>query len=282
MTGSKVARFLTVSLLVVLVAGLAIVWSFFLTGHEAQSKIAVSLFQKTVQPLGTALLTALYYWSEYLKPKEVSSTAVAMSDSSARSDVVSSAAPNINISVNTVQNPPSPPSFVDIDELVENVAKKIAEKGNVIAASVVAEKFVLVDGSGKRRALLGLTDAGAAGLWSFDVDGRQRLWIGVGNDQEPILSLISRDGTTRLAVVDTETITGLSIRGNSGKALLNLMGHADDTRYLSSVVLCDPNSESQVALYSGPLSPPVLFAKDKDGKTVWSYPPVLKARVEPH
>lgn len=148
---------------------------------------------------------------------------------------------------------------------------------NVTAASVVAEKFVLVDGTGKRRAILGTNEAGAAGLWAFDTDGRQRLWIGVGNEQDPIMSLISRSGAPRLGIVDTELITGLQIKGNDGKAILNVIGHADDTGHLSGVVLCNPSNKAQVAIYLGPSNPTgVLFGQDKDGKAVWAYPPLRK------
>ena len=274
MTGSKVARFLIGALLIVIMIGLATTWGLSLFGQEPQRGLASSLLQTLVQPLGTAVLAALYYWNEYLKPKSDSLVSLATSDSVARSAAVSSASPQFNF--NLVQNAIPLPNPVNIEELAANVIRKIAENRNVTAASVVAEEFVLVDGGGKRRALLGLSDAGAAGLWIFDVEGRQRLWIGVGNAQEPILSLISRSGATRLGLVDSESITGLTIKSDDGKSILNVLGHADDGHHLSSVMLCDPRNKAQVAIYQGPLNLGVIFGKDKDGKAVWAYPPLRR------
>jgi hypothetical protein len=274
MTGSKVARFLTVALLIILLVSLAIVGGLALFGQGARSKVAASLFQKSVQPVATVLLTALYYWSEYLKPGKAS-FAVAESGSEARSGAVSSAAPQINLSVNNIQNVPSPPVPINIDELAVNVAKKIAENRETTAASVVAEKFVLVDAEGKQRAQLGLSGSGAAGLWAFDTEGRQRLWVGVGDKQEPILSLISRSGVTRLGIVDTETVCGIVIKRNDGKSLMNIIANSTESHPVSGIVLYDPsNEQSMSAIVQGRLTPGILFYKDKDGKTVWAYPPL--------
>jgi len=274
MTGSKVARFLTVALLIILLVSLAIVGGLALFGQGAQSKVAASLFQKSVQPVATVLLTALYYWSEYLKP-ERNSFAVAESGSEARSGAVSSASPQIHFSVNNIQNVPSPPIPINIEDLAVNVAKKIAENREITATSVVAEKFILVDAEGKQRAVLGLSGSGAAGLWAFDTDGRQRLWVGVGDQQEPVLSLTSRGGVTRLGIVDTETVCGMVIKTNDGKPLVNIIGNSTESNPMSGIVLYDPSDEQSMSVFfQGRSTQGILFYKDKDGKTVWAYPPL--------
>jgi hypothetical protein len=273
---SKIARFIVAVLLIVLLVSIATSWGLFQFGREPQSQVAWSLLQKFVQPLGTALLTALYYWNEYLKPKPKSSLALATSQSLAGSDAVSTASPQVNV-VNNVQITPASPSFLKIDELAENVIEKIAANRNLTAASVVAEKFVLVDSAGNRRATLGFADGGAAGLWSFDAEGRQRVFIGLGNNQDPIVYLMNQRGTPRIAMIDAEKITGLTIKDDDGGALLNVSAHSDDSAHISSVVLYDPRTKAQLAIAQNrAVSPGLLFCKDADGTTVWSYPPVAR------
>jgi hypothetical protein len=49
--------------------------------------------------------------------------------------------------------------------------------------------FELHDKSGRRRALMGLTDAGEPALWFFDAQGRSRLNLGVYEDGQPFVVL---------------------------------------------------------------------------------------------
>jgi len=258
-------------LLVALVAGVFATWYLALFGQEHHSKVALSVFQQVVQPLGAALLTGLFYWSQYLKPKAALSEIESASKSVARSEASVSATPQVNV-LNIVQSP-APSPAVNIAELADAVIKNIAENRSITAATIFAENVVLVDRQKTRRAIFGLNGSGAAGMWACDADGRVRLWLGVGDKQDPTISFISQAGITRLGITDNETTTGLIIKGNDDKTLVSLMGHSENSIYQSAIALLNPHDKNLAAFCQSNAMPEgLIFSRAEDRRICWRYP----------
>jgi hypothetical protein len=90
-----------------------------------------------------------------------------------------------------------------------------------------AQRFVLVDDSGKTRAILGLDNTGSSGLWLKDVSGTDRVQIGYGGESNlPGLWIYdaSRKTVARLGVDDNGGLLRIYDKGAQNRISLGMDG----------------------------------------------------------
>jgi hypothetical protein len=120
-----------------------------------------------------------------------------------------------------------------------------AQEGQV-ADVVESRRFVLRDGDGHVRGVLGVNNDGASRLVLQDRDGRERLRLALLADGSPGMSFADREGRSRavLGLLADETST-LVFADRSGKTRAVLGLSPDEA---STLVFADRNGETRVGL----------------------------------
>lgn len=93
-----------------------------------------------------------------------------------------------------------------------------AGKATVVPEVIRAQRFEVVDGDGKVRAVLGKADDGGSGLAAMDEEGRARLALGTKADGSVGLAVLHKTGTPVVAI-------GLGADGAAGLAVLDKQGN---------------------------------------------------------
>jgi hypothetical protein len=150
--------------------------------------------------------------------------------------------------------------------------------GEAVQKVVRAERFELMDSTGKLRAVLGLTESGQPALGLWDQDGKARAVLGLragpGLADEPGLWLSDHDGKVR-AMLD------LCCFGQPALSLLDQNGENRVTLALSAVLvkfgepwlaLHDQDGKHRAVLDVTKRYGPGLELFDKNGKPIWSAP----------
>jgi len=130
--------------------------------------------------------------------------------------------------------------------VVPGSVRAAAGKQVPVAKVLRAERFEVVDSSGKVRAALETLPDGSPGLTLRDKDGQMRAWLSLLPDGSPGLTLRDKDGQMRAGLLLSNGSPGLSLWGKDGKGGAMLAVRADGS--------------PELALY------------DKDGRLVWQTP----------
>jgi hypothetical protein len=115
-----------------------------------------------------------------------------------------------------------------------------------VAESVEARRFVLRDGSGAVRGVLGMTADGATRLVLQDGEGRERMKLTLLADGSPGIAFADREGRSRavlgLLADETSTLVFADRRGRT-RAVFGLS--PDES---STLVFVDPNGDARVGV----------------------------------
>ena len=145
----------------------------------------------------------------------------------------------------------------------------LAMMGQAVPKSriVEAEKFILKDANGRRRAELGLQD-GSPGLYIYSQAGQLREEL-KDSDKTVGLGLID-NGTPRVVLALSQAgQVGLGLQDKDGtaRALLNILPNG-----FGFLCLADKDGKDCAALFTLPNGSPGLEIYDKIGKIVWKAP----------
>lgn len=166
--------------------------------------------------------------------------------------------------------------------------------GPPVLNEVRAQRFLLVDASGKLRAVLGAATGGAVSLGLLDNDDKIRSVLIVDATGTPRLEMLGADETRRvvLSVFPNRPGLGLFGEGARGGAILDVaadgtvtFGLTDRKEYTRAGRLLHPDGTAllnlsdtaqtvRAALGIGNDGTPGLGMWDQDGKRVWQAPPV--------
>jgi hypothetical protein len=159
---------------------------------------------------------------------------------------------------------------------------------------VRAQRFLLVDASGKLRAVLGAATGGAVSLGLLDNDDKIRSVLIVDANGTPRLEMLGADETRRvmLSVFPNRSGLGLFGEGAHGGAILDVAADGTVTFGLTDkrertragllllpdgtalLNLSDTTQRVRAALGIGNDGSPGLGMWDQDGKRIWQAPPV--------
>ena len=160
-----------------------------------------------------------------------------------------------------------------------------------------AQRFVLVDDTGKMRALRGAATRGAVSLGLLDNDDKIRSVLIVDSNGTPRLELFGADETRRVVLSVFPNRSGLGIFGEAGRggAVLDVVAdgaaslgltdnkersraglqlRSDGTTLLN---FNDASEKVRAALGVGADGAPGLGVWDKEGKRIWQAPPSDRA-----
>lgn len=102
--------------------------------------------------------------------------------------------------------------------LVGIAAAALMGQARTAGRKMEAERFVVLDSSGKRRAELGVWPDGWAGLAIFDLDGKGRAGLRLAPDGAPSLALFDPDGKKRAELyAEPNNKAGLVLTDKDGK-----------------------------------------------------------------
>jgi hypothetical protein len=128
--------------------------------------------------------------------------------------------------------------------------------------SVDAERFIVRDGAGQVRAVLGMNDAGGVGL---SLNGLNRIQIGVGLDGAAGLQIIDAENKRRAGLaLSADTAVGLEMDGPLHAARLRLRVGADGT---PSLRLLDKDTKDGAVLTVLPDWAGLLVGEAGQGRT---------------
>jgi hypothetical protein len=119
--------------------------------------------------------------------------------------------------------------------------------GEAVPKVIQAEKFELVDSTGRGRAALEMTQAGEPGLVLGDEKGKIRTGLIMGEAGRPSLGLFDDNGIPRIIL------------------------HLDDSGE-PTLSLSDENGKVRAGMCLGESGEPGLGLYDQEGKTIWSKP----------
>ncbi|MGL4461804.1 MAG: hypothetical protein ACRC1K_06585, partial [Planctomycetia bacterium] len=128
--------------------------------------------------------------------------------------------------------------------------------------TVTAERFLLRDPTGRIRADLGAFETGT-GLWLYDENSKNRLWVGVSNDGVPELTLRDEAEKPRWAA---------SVADGPGLAFLDEAG-------ATRAALAAAGKEATLRLHDAQGAPRVLVGVGNAGDGVNLFDPTGKMRV---
>ena len=163
-----------------------------------------------------------------------------------------------------------------------------------VVDEVRAKRFVLVEDTGKVRAVLGAATRGAVSLELLDNDGKVRSVLIVDSNGTPRLELFGADEARRIVLSVFPNRSGLGIFGEAGRggaildvvtdgtASLGLTDNKERSRaglQLSSdgttlLNFNDTNDKIRAALGVGADGSPGFGMWNRDGKRIWQAPPV--------
>lgn len=158
---------------------------------------------------------------------------------------------------------------------------------------VRAKRFVLVDDTGKLRAVLGAASHGAVSLGLLDNDDKIRSVLIVDSNGAPRLELFGTDETRRVVLSVFANRSGLGIFGDAGRggAVLDVVDDGGVTLGLTDsrergraglqlrsdgttlINFNDTNEKIRAALGIGADGSPGLGLWDKEGRRIWQAPP---------
>ncbi len=192
----RVVKWAVASLVFFFLLGATIAGSLVILAGGLDKATAVDLFQRFLQPLGTALVAGLYLWRDFLPDKKSTNSEAR---SKAKSEAMAQSAGSV-VNINNVL-PPAPSLAASKEDLKEAVDKIIKEKGDLSTGVVTAQRFILVDVQGRQRATLGI-DPGLGPVFELTDDrGRRRLSLGIDKESEPELLMYDKDGIPKLGLV---------------------------------------------------------------------------------
>lgn len=166
-----------------------------------------------------------------------------------------------------------------------------------VVDEVRAKRFLLVDDSGKLRAVLGAATAGAVSLGLLDNDDKIRSVLIVDADGTPRLEMLAADETRRLVLSVFPNRSGLALFGEAarGGAILDIAADGAVTLGLTDrkertragllllpdgtalLKLTDTTQRVRAALGVGKDGSPGLGMWDRDGRRIWQAPPAERA-----
>ncbi len=181
------------------------------------------------------------------------------------------------------------PRLPSLDQRVQPVGAVVDE--------VRAKRFLLVDDSGKLRAVLGAATAGAVSLGLLDNDDKIRSVLIVDADGTPRLEMLAADETRRLVLSVFPNRSGLALFGEAarggaifdisaaGAVTLGLTDRKERTRAgllllpdgTALLKLTDTAQRVRAALGVGKDGSPGLGMWDRDGRRIWQAPPAERA-----
>jgi hypothetical protein len=142
------------------------------------------------------------------------------------------------------------------------------------AKEVRAEKFIVVDGQGKPRAVLGTLDKEPL-IALYDDKNNPRLALTVRKEGTPSLSLYDKNGKPRMVCyVKGDDEAGIQLVAKDGKtAMVRLLAMADKAGETTSLKMYNPKTgKVAAAVISMPETGGAVGLFDKNGKPAWVAP----------
>ena len=181
-----------------LLCGATITGAIALLSEGAQRATLEVLFQKFLQPLGTTLLFALYFWRDFFTEHPESKS---KAESSSQATAQVTAAPEINIH-NYIDMPLTPPSSpFDNEEIGRIIDPAIREKNECKAETVTARNLIITDREGKPRIFLTTSDKGRPFFAMLGDENQLRAVLSeveFANTITPYLDFFDAEGTIKL------------------------------------------------------------------------------------
>jgi hypothetical protein len=213
----KTGRWIVAAVVAALLLGATVSGAIAFLSENAQKATLVLLFQKFLQPLGSALVAALYLWRDFLKEQsEPAARAEALSQAVAQS----AASPQINVQAFFPSPPTSSALSFDKGELADAIDLLMREKGDLKTGVVTAQRLVLADSDGKPRLVFGTNSKAEPGLFMLDQQGRRRVLLVLSEDKEaltPELSFYDEEGAMRFSLGLSDGFPTLDFRAANGK-----------------------------------------------------------------